>query len=161
LQILILKYSNKKQKEQFVLINQSEFNFYNFNFVFVNDTIGKIVNILQKGKFPIIKINGIANWDWDTYLMQPFFPVSEHIDLQSIQTDAESAFFGGRYLTPYRKQQLKLFCKLFNNFFVLNPETQKYVDAEYDELLKGKRVLGVLCRGTNFTDEHHITGHPI
>ena len=56
---------------------------------------------------------------------------------------------------------MKLWCKIYNNFVELNDETKNYVERECQDVFRdGRRVMGVLCRGTDYVTLKPL-GHPI
>lgn len=50
--------------------------------------------------------------------------------------------------------------KMYKKYVKLNKNMQEYFEAEYNELIKGRKVLGVLYRGTDYT-KLKPSGHPI
>ena len=58
------------------------------------------------------------------------------------------------------KQTLRFWSDLYRENCRFNTSMQSYADEEYDSLIKGKRVVGVLCRGTDYL-KLKPKGHPI
>lgn len=54
----------------------------------------------------------------------------------------------------------KVYREIAKTYFHLNEEAQKIVDDFYARELSGHKVLGVLCRGTDYTG-NRPSGHPI
>lgn len=59
----------------------------------------------------------------------------------------------------YDDLKIKIWHKLFENLIVSNESTQQYFDKEYNEIIKDKRVLGCVVRGTDYT-KLKLKGHP-
>ena len=51
-------------------------------------------------------------------------------------------------------------CEVYQKYIHFNSETKAYTDQEYDQLLKGKRTVGVSIRGTDYAVSKTF-GHPI
>lgn len=55
---------------------------------------------------------------------------------------------------------LKKWSRIWHKYIRLNDKTKKHIDGEYQRLFsQSGRVLGVLCRGTDYLNEPHL--HPI
>ncbi len=50
--------------------------------------------------------------------------------------------------------------KLYNRFVCPNRRFKKYFEDEYRRLIDGKRILGILCRGTDYI-KTKPAGHPV
>ena len=51
-------------------------------------------------------------------------------------------------------------CEIYQTYIRFNEKTAQYLDAEYQKLLAGKRVVGVSIRGTDYSVKRTY-GHPI
>lgn len=63
----------------------------------------------------------------------------------------------GCYHNP---EEYRYWCGIAQRYLRLNESTKAYVDNEYDSLMKGKRVLGVSLRGTDYAKKKTYA-HPI
>lgn len=135
-----------------------------FNICFAGDMISAALDILSKGKKPRIEVCHPTTGEnlWEQFFLQPF----------------EGGFGGGRepweeiscskrvafhpnFLSVRDAEEREIWSGLYRDFLRLNPETENYVEAEYRELFpKGIPVLGVLCRGTDYTGTKP-KNHPI
>lgn len=79
---------------------------------------------------------------WGSGYMQECFPYSDIDYLMNPDSD------------------FKVYREIAQRYFHLSDEAQKNVDAFYDRELKGEKVLGVLCRGTDYTGNKPF-GHPV
>ena len=100
---------------------------------------------------------------WELFYQQPC-----GYTLETIPRDAEMIYSSPVYLpdrTPFLKsmndeREWKLYAKIYKDFIRLNDTSKQYVEKEEAELLSGRKVLGVLCRGTDYT-LHHPKNHPV
>jgi len=148
-----------KNKAKVMLISKGTYEYGYFNFAFASNMISLILDVMHKGYFPVIQLDnrGVGWTNWDTFLEQPFgTELPEKYEICNLETGLISPDFR----TPYNPKELKTWSKLYCDFLVLNADTQKYVVDEYDNLLKNKKVLGVLCRGTDYIQKRPY-GHPV
>ncbi|MCL1868325.1 MAG: hypothetical protein FWF72_05200 [Paludibacter sp.] len=148
-----------KNKAKIILINKGIYDYAYFNFAFVNNMISLILEVIYKGYFPVIQLdNRKKHWtNWDTFFEQPFgTKLCEKYEKYNMEIGTIIAGFR----TPYNVKELQIWSKLYNDFIILNADTQIYVEKEYENLLKNKKVLGVLCRGTDYIHKRPY-GHPI
>lgn len=72
-----------------------------------------------------------------------------------------SDFIDSSVLTCLAHPQIyKRCCEVYQKYVRYNRQTQEYVDREYSQLLRGKRVIGVSIRGTDYSVQRTY-GHPI
>lgn len=148
-----------KRKAKVMLIDKGYYEYGYFNFAFLNNMVSLIIDAICKGYYPVIHLDKRKEgWtNWDTFFEQPF-----GVSLPSKYKTSKKK--GGiiipNFKTPYNIKDLAVWSKVYNDFVVLNAQTEQYVKNEYETLLKGKRVLGVLCRGTDYTQKRPY-GHPV
>lgn len=161
-------------KEEFIrkakgvkIIRKGDFDYPYFNICFLNDMLMQSLQILFDGYIPRIEINRnhyVDNWiDWSDYFFQPLYEYTELInDLPIIeQTEAIYPIWRGlRYEACFQEHERILATKLYQELAVVNDACFKYIAQEYQNLIRGKRVLGVLCRGTDMLSAK-LKGHPI
>lgn len=94
---------------------------------------------------------------WEQFLKQSY-GMKDEIDKGCSECDELDAPLKWS-LIPTR-DEIAIYAKLYKSFVKLNTKTQEYFDDEYNNILKGKRVLGVLCRGTDYT-ANRPAGHPV
>lgn len=133
---------------------------------FIEETIGKIIYCLMHGYYPSIEVmdkNEEYNV-WNEHFIQPF-----SAEIKKLGDQAERVDFpcGVYYLQPsywavFNSRTLKLWQDLYKRFVVLNDKVEKYVDDEMSTVfVPNRKILGVLCRGTEYTRGGRPSGHPI
>lgn len=146
---------------RFCLCSKGDYEYDFFNMCFLNNMIGVIVSSLYKGYAPIIDVKHSGVNIWEMFLKQPFSDVTgsyRHSD--AIAKDVKSVL-SPSFKSIYKKEELALWCKFYKHFVKLNDETKQYIDNECaDVFAGGRRVLGVLCRGTDYVTLRP-SGHPI
>lgn len=136
-----------------------------FSVCFLHDMLAQIWEALRGGYIPRVELKDRKKgWiNWADYFEQPFFEFDrEKLDhLPIYETKQRIATPWGEGYGFFRQEEwFSLLCGLYQNWAVLNEKTADYVRREYVKLLDGKRVLGVLCRGTDFS-EGKPKGHPV
>lgn len=136
----------------------------------------QVKQALDRGYIPIIDMqtseNMYLNKDeigkvnaWEYYFKQPCGYSLEDIAY------AENVIWGSGYTQecfPYldaaylmdKNSDFKVYQKITKQYFHLNDEAQRLVDDFYVRELGGEKVVGVLCRGTDYT-ANRPSGHPI
>ncbi len=148
-----------KHNKKVMLIDKGMYEYGYFNFTFLDNMLSLIIEALYKGYMPVVQLDGRKDgWtNWDTFFEQPF----KKSDENNYETcSLKIGHIAPSFKTPFNQRDLPLWCKIYRDFAVLNDKTQRYVDNEYNSLLKDKRVLGVLCRGTDYVQKQPF-GHPI
>lgn len=125
--------------------------------------LSNILYCLSKGYLPQVKYTNTQSGInlWEQFLKQPYSNTIIKRNNQNskiIKCDVKYANF--QFPKFPTAQDIDYFSKLFKSFIVFNDTTMNYFENEYNALLKGKRVLGVLCRGTDYT-ANKPSGHPI
>lgn len=131
---------------------------------------------LDKGYIPIVDMQTSQNMylkeeqigkvnAWEYFFRQPGGYSLENT------LKAKNVIWGSGYteeLFPYmdvkylldEKSGFSLYQQIAQQYFNLSVEAQEMVEHFFDSVLKGHKVLGVLCRGTDYTS-NKPTGHPI
>ena len=146
-------------------ITKGFFHYRNLNMCFVNDVLSRAAEALLQGYLPVIEIpggDGIENL-WSAFFKQPAELLGT--DLSGRQDRPEDIYemapvWGPGYKANLIPRELQCACSLYRSLFVLNEKTEAYIRAEYEELLEGKKVLGVLSRGTDL-GRQHPADHPV
>lgn len=121
--------------------------------------IENIIYCLSKGYRPVVEVLSAENKVnlWEQFLVQPY----GKLDCEnSFSTECDVKEPAWRFQPITDENGLKIYSKLFRQFVVLNEKTEEYFMEEYRNILEGKRVVGVLCRGTDYT-ANKPKGHPI
>lgn len=150
-----------KNASKCVRISKGEWGYTVFNCSYMSNMANLALMCLSQGKIPVMDFHAKTEYpsnDWECFFEQPFFKgdtedVAEVLDMKNgLYRDTRSSI--------YREDEVKLWGALYNVLFKLNPCTRLYVDQEIKECIGEKRVLGVLVRGTDYTDTKP-KGHPI
>lgn len=161
-------------KEEFIrtakgikIIREGNFRYPYFNICFLNDMIMQSLRILYDGYIPRIELNRekrAQGWiDWEDYFFQPLYEYEDYIRTLPVteQTQAVYPVWAGlRYEACFQEHERILASKLYEELAVIHDQCFSYIGQEYQALIRGKRVLGVLCRGTDMV-RTRLKGHPI
>ena len=132
-----------------------------FNMCFLNNMLGIVLLSLYKGYIPVINVRYADLNIWNMFLKQPFSNYLDQSSYLAIENENIQSFFSPSFKSIYNKNDLKLWCKIYDNFMKLNDETSTYIERECQEVFRdGRRVMGVLCRGTDYVTLRPL-GHPI
>ena len=132
-----------------------------FNMCFLNNMLGIVLLSLYKGYIPVINVRYADLNIWDMFLKQPFSNYLDQSSYLAVENENIQSFFSPSFKSIYNKNDLKLWCKIYDNFVKLNDETSTYIERECQEVFRdGRRVMGVLCRGTDYVTLRPL-GHPI
>jgi hypothetical protein len=144
-----------RRNEGFV-IGRGSYTYTYLNMCFVMDVLSRIALSMSKGLTPTVGIRSEVDANvniWEQFFLQPFgttLPKSHRFETQTHPLSA------GRYVhdffDPYDEFRRRFWSTLFNECVIPNPRTEAYVRSECDAVFgSGARVLGVLCRGTDYT----------
>ena len=150
---------NYKQKQILELkISKYDYNF--FHVAFLNEVMSFCLMAVTNGYIPRIKIltkNGDNLWEW--YFEQPFKTIDEEkCSINAFQRP--NIFLYPEWSYSYDKTYVNLFGYLYKEFVKLNFKTEQYINQEKKEILQHGRMLGVLCRGTDYLSLAP-KGHPV
>ena len=153
-----------KKAKGVVKVTHGNYPYKIFNICFLHDMLSQILEILWKGYVPLIKLAGREEgWcDWDTFFEQPFYDADKDYlqALPMIQMEGRvKTLWRPIYTSHFVEHEYEMMCKLYRDWVVLNKKTLMYIQKEYVDLLQNRRVLGCVCRGTDFN--FHPIGHPV
>lgn len=138
------------------IIDKGEWDYPLFQISFLNNMLANIVDCLSKGYAPMVCFkNTRDNINlWEQFLEQMFEVGGQKVVIY----DKKRAplYFP---LVP-SNQDVEKFSSLLKRVLILNESTKDYIEKEYNTIIRGKRVLGVLCRGTDYT-ANKPKGHPV
>ncbi len=144
-------------------ITKCKFPYKTFSFYLLNDILSQMLEVMYNGYIPRVEVpdlegkNAFAAW-----FKQPFedeYPGYDQLDEIKAEERIQP-IFGPWYDSPFKEHELMLMCRLYNDWLVLNDQVNRYIADEYSKLIRGKKVLGVLFRGTDFTGLK-LKAHPI
>lgn len=135
-----------------------------FNICFLENMISNVIYCYSKGFIPSIDVCSKDDGSnlWTQFLQQP----NSNASIYGRENESDDLPLCDMKHAPLifpafpTKRDIQLFSKLYKNIVIFNEETEKYILNEYVTIMKGKRVVGVLCRGTDYTDTRPKS-HPI
>lgn len=130
---------------------------------FVSVFLGHIAYAIEKGYIPVIDMQNYPNLyleenevgkknAWELFFDQPF-----GVTLSDIPNNSK-VIYSPKYIHPlspfinslYDEKESIFWKKISNKFLRFNNVTNDYYMSEYNKLIKGKKVLGLLYRGTDY-----------
>lgn len=157
--------SLQKKSNKVMLIDKGLYEYGYFNACFLENMMSLMVYALSQGYAPYIdlKDRGEGWTNWSTFFEQPF-PMTEGVQ-PDVVCDIKQGRFHPHFDTPYKKTDLRLWCKVYDRLVRLNGNTRDYVEKEYASLFMPDecprhRTLGVICRGTDYV-KLKPQGHPV
>lgn len=129
-----------------------------FHMYFITNMLDNIVYCLANKKRPIIQFENSQKINlWEQFLEQPYTLQKKETTKEYECEELDAAL---NWPINPKKEEIKDYAKLYKSFVKLNQKTKEYFDNEYNNIIKDKRVLGVLCRGTDYT-ANKPKGHPV
>lgn len=166
----IIKFGLEYNKEDLLrdlkgirIITKGNYHYENFNFCFLNDMLSQILQTLYEGYIPYIDLadRKLGENNWGTWFYQPYERETDLTTYSITKSEGRiDTFWGPMYGAPFVEYEYELTCKLYRDWVIIKDDIFEYIAEEYSKLIYGKRVLGVLCRGTDFT-ELKPQGHPV
>ena len=135
-----------------------------FNVCFLNNVLALCLKAVSEGYIPRVEIlNASGENIWEKFFEQPYADLpTQDLEVMDYDEKALEAFpwWDDIYIPGQRKQYELLYAR----FARLNAQTHDYAKQEAENLLQGRKVLGVLCRGTDYTatrpKEHPVQPEP-
>lgn len=149
--------------QDFCIINKGLYDYQYFNICFLNNMLSLALQSIIEKKIPRIEIlndKGENIWEW--YFLQPCCGI-DITTKREVELDEEGVCAFPNFQDIYNSRSISLYGKLYQDFLVFNETTNQYIDSELKEIFQeGKRgrILGVLCRGTDYTI-CKPKGHPV
>ena len=154
------------ESQQAYRISEGTFTYTYLNMCFLKNVLGLVAFALYQKRIPVIDIrtnNSEALNLWELFFLQPLETAdSPKPNTYSVESCPETTGpFPHDGFDPYSDTRLRFWSCLFHHCVRLNPKTSSYVEEEKDEIFghdRKRRVLGVLCRGTDYTTtkpKHH------
>ena len=141
----------QSEKRTVKVISKGLYHYDFFNVCFLNDMLSNCLRAICDGYRPRIEILRPDGENvWEDFFEQPFVenenPGESIVVQQGIEKEAIPRW--GDIFDPIK---VSLYGFLYNNVLVLKKDVSAYVNKEVSELLTNRKVLGVLCRGTDYT----------
>lgn len=147
--------------KRIMLIDHGIYEYGYFNACFLQNMMSLMMYSINRGYIPHINLKDRGDgWtNWDTFFEQPFNTANDC--LADVVCDRDSGHLSPQFNTPYRRTDLRMWCKVYDRLIKLNGKTKDYVEQEYNKVLAPReRVLGVICRGTDYI-KLKPQGHPV
>ncbi len=142
-------------------IKKGLYDYEYFNICFLNNMLSIILKNASEGKVSRVNVvNQKGENIWDSFFVQPYFDLDIH-DWNREDCAYKMAEPFPAFDEIFSDRRIKQWGSVYKKFVRFNERTQKYADDEVQNVLgDGKRTLGVLCRGTDYT-ESKPKGHPV
>lgn len=144
-------------------------------FSYVMTNMGQVMYALKKGYIPVIDMQSNENSylekeetghynAWEFYFKQPCgytladIQKSKNVILGNGIVNLQEEYPTGDIVRDNNKYQY--WHKCFADYFHIKDEIEEEASRQFSEMFSGKRVLGVLCRGTDYVN-NHPKNHPI
>lgn len=144
-------------------------------FSYVMTNMGLVKDALEKGYIPVIDMCGNANTyleedeigeknAWEFYFEQPCgytlddISRSKNIILSNGLITGENQYPGEEII--WDRENRDAWKKIFRKYFHIRREIIEETEALFERMFQGGRVLGVLCRGTDYVNSRP-KNHPV
>lgn len=142
-----VKRSNKGYRAIRVLMPNYDFFFF-YNTVFHFDCISHIIYELSQGYLPVVDDHHHV---WNQFFEQPVLVEGlEMGDVSQLPESDEQSTLYTPTIVPYCKSVRKLWSRLLKEFCTLKRDAAEYIEDEIKTVLKDYKVLGIVCRGTDY-----------
>jgi len=168
--ITIKEFNSSDKNNKYYIIQRKA---YVGLFSYVQTSLAHIGYAIAKGYIPIIDMKNHSNTylendkigkenSWEYYFQQPYNFSLDDIKNKKNVIKSSKIFFptlpaygnlNDYYINNY-------WYVIFNNYFRLNKKTEEYCNNEYREISNKGKILGVLCRGTDYIIKKPFN-HPI
>ncbi len=142
-----------------MLIEQGEYVYPFFNAYFVQNMLSLAMYSIVRGYVPHFDLNGreAGYTNWDTFFKQPFGTERTQC---TTTNDRQRGYYTYWLDMAWKPRELRRWCRAYEWFVHPNDATRQYIEADYQATIQGKKhILGVLCRGTDYTTLQP-KGHP-
>lgn len=157
---VVTKEKTEKYKKVMVF-KKGLYDYEYFNICFLNNMLALCLRAVCEGYIPRIQIlNSKGDNIWEMFFQQPFADIPDmHLPTTIIEDPHYLENFPA-FEAVYNREVALQWGKVFSFFIRFNERSKAYIEEEIDGIIKGKNVLGVLCRGTDYI-ETKPKGHPV
>lgn len=157
-----------RECSRYCLIQSGNWNYKVINFCFIREMLSNIIWCIENGYKPLIDImpsGGTYSTHsnlWEKMYVQPFGECLKKVKESGnyIVCPIKTHCIMPRMVDARDGNKVEFWNKLFNTFVKYNEACQKYMENEYIGILKYKKCLACLIRGTDYT-KLKPAGHPI
>lgn len=148
------------QNRKICIIDKGEWDYPLFQISFLNNMLANIIDCLSRGYMPVVDFKNTKDGInlWEQFLKQSFLEDSKQKIGDAVIYEKKRASLWFPVIPS--KKDVEIISKMIKRVVRMNDTTKTYVEREYNDIIKGKKVLGVLCRGTDYTS-NKPKGHPI
>ena len=140
-------------------------------FSYVLTALGHMKTAEERGYIPVVDMKNYVtpylNKEHPMNVWEYYFEQPAGYGLDSISRSRNVVFSSGEvpesfpdYPMLESREEVLMWRSLFHKYIRLNKETEEYIDSVQEKLFKEERILGVLCRGTDY-QATKPKGHPI
>lgn len=168
-----VSYGKEYPDKTFFVIRRASCKIGLFSHVMTN--IGLIEYAVNRGWIPVIDMQNTGNTylednqvgkenAWEFFFEQPCgytlqdIKTAKNVVLSSGLITGENVYPGSN--VAFDKEQRQRWRQLFQQYIRVTPELLTEFDADYEKLFDGKKVMGVLARGTDYTHKRP-SRHPV
>lgn len=157
-----IRKANKKNK--WCIIQKLNWNYSYINVCFISEVLSLVIWCLENGYKPAIDVITKGTEDenlWEKMFIQPF-----DADIKRIKESGNYFICPiDTFLFPSIREardanKVNFWHKMYKEYVRFNDSCQRYLDDEFNTLIKGKKVLGCLIRGIEY-DKARLKYHPI
>lgn len=142
-------------------IQKGLYDYEYFNICFLNNMLSLIVKAVSAYKLPRIEIvDGKGKNIWEQFFEQPYENI--HIPDKAVEISEGDQVIGFPGFEEIdQDERIRLWGNLYRRYVRFNDQTRQYIEQETKDIIKeDRRILGVLCRGTDYTAKKP-KGHPV
>ena len=154
------------KNKRVMIVSKGLYSYTYFNAAYLNNMIALMFYALYQGCIPIIEINAhdkdSNKWEW--YFKQPIETVFQGIDISDfkrMECTLEN-FCGPTFQTAFNidSEEFEIWNCMYHKFAIFNDKVNKYIEEELFDLNIDENRLGVIIRGTDYTNLKP-KGHPV
>ena len=149
-----------KSYNKVLIIEKGVYDYEYFNMFFLANVVSLCIKAVCEGYIPQIDIvNSNSVNIWESFFEQPFPSIDRKNKKTVIATDRIGESLPSWHAS-YDEEEAEYWYTAYSMFVNLNSTCREYVQNEINTLLADRNVLGILCRGTDYTATKP-KGHPI
>ena len=146
--------------EKTMVVTRGYWEYEYFNVCFLNNMLMLCLKAVTEGCIPRIEVKTSKGENlWEEFFRQPYYEVSTE-KMSRIIADENTPVRMPPWDVVYDEKKINWYGSLYSAFTVLNCQTEEYILKEIEQVTGMGKVLGVLCRGTDYTRTKPAT-HPV
>ena len=143
-----------------VVFRRGYWDYEYFNVCFLNNVLSLCLETIMSGCIPRIEIMTSSGDNlWEEFFLQPYPDVL----LEGMEKQYVDEKIGVRvpdWSVVFDEKLISYYSSLYSTLPLLNETANAYIGDEISQICGKGKVLGVLCRGTDYT-ETRPEGHPV